>query len=153
MNIDDMTREEVQAELERRGIDVSKQAERVLAAVRRERACDRCGLPTNQPDLDVVIMRHADPDECIAALKAENERLRAIVDNLPLGVPIGVNDQHGNPIHIGDKLDFDHREWGGPQQFVVELKDGTIQHPGCTSDLSSWCEIIESWDARRVSGE
>jgi len=79
MNIDDMTREEVQAELERRGIDVSKQAERVLAAVRRERACDRCGLPTNQPDLDVVIMRHADPDACIAALKAENERLRGAV--------------------------------------------------------------------------
>jgi len=87
----------------------------------------------------------------VSSQAAEIERLRAIVDLLPLGVPIGVNDRLGNPIHIGDKLDFDHREWGGPQQFVVELKDGTIQHPGCTSDLSSWCEIIESWDAREVS--
>jgi hypothetical protein len=79
-DIDDMTREEVQAELERRGIDVSKQAERVLAAVRRARTCDRCGLPGKLLNLVGGNLCHAEPGDCIAALKAEIERLRAIVD-------------------------------------------------------------------------
>ena len=87
----------------------------------------------------------------IGLLQQEIERLRAIVDNLPLGVPIGVNDRHGNPIHIGDKLRFDGQEWGGPMEFVVSLAWGKIQHPGATSDLSNWCEIIEPWDATRAT--
>ncbi len=56
-------------------------------------------------------------------------------------IPIGANDRHGNPIHVGDRLRFDEKEWGGEHEFVVEISDGEIQCPG-PSDLSSWCEII-----------
>lgn len=63
-----------------------------------------------------------------------------------LGVPIGVNDRNGKPIHIGDRLRFDEQEWGAPKEFIIELRDGQIHHPGGTGDLSSWCEIIEPWD-------
>ena len=62
-----------------------------------------------------------------------------------VGVPIGVNDRHGNPIHFGDRLMFDKAEWGCTCEFIIELKKGRIQHPGSVSDLSNWCEIIESW--------
>ena len=79
-------------------------------------------------------------------LRKEIERLQSIVDNLPHGVPIGVNDRHGNPIHIGDTLKFCGEEWDGPMKFVVSLAWGQIDHPGATSDLSNWCEIIESWN-------
>ena len=98
---------------------------------------------------DIEITDQLDADLRLIAdhQAAEIERLRAIVDRLPHGVPIGVSDRDGNPIHIGDKLRFDGREWGGPMEFVVALAWGQIQHPGATSDLSNWCEIIESWDA------
>lgn len=86
-------------------------------------------------------------------LVAENQRLRRLVNTLETGrgVAIGVNDMHGRPIHIGDTLVFDEREWGAPlPPFVIEIKKGLIQHPGSTGDLSSWCEIIETWDGKKV---
>jgi len=67
-----------------------------------------------------------------------------------LGVAIGVNDRNGKPIHIGDTLRFDQREWGRQMEFVIELRDGQIQHPGATGDLSSWCEIVKPWDSERT---
>jgi hypothetical protein len=60
---------------------------------------------------------------------------------LGLGVYIGLNDQHGKPIHIGDTLMFDAHEWGEPMSFVIELRAGMIVHPGATSDLTSWCTV------------
>ncbi len=63
-----------------------------------------------------------------------------------LGVPIGVNDSDGRPIHIGDTLDFDEHEWGSPCEFVIRLENGEIQHPGCTSDLKNWCRIVKPWN-------
>lgn len=63
-----------------------------------------------------------------------------------LGIPIGVNDLKGQPIHIGDKLCFDTQEWGGECEFVVELSKGKIIHPGATADLTDFCEIIEPWN-------
>lgn len=56
-------------------------------------------------------------------------------------IPIGANDRHGTPIHLGDRLRFDEKEWGGPHEFVVEIEDGELTCPG-KGDLSSWCEII-----------
>lgn len=63
------------------------------------------------------------------------------------GVPIGVKDRKGNPIHIGDELRFDAMEWGEPMAFIVVLEEGEIRHPGSTSDLTEWCEVIRRWDA------
>jgi len=62
------------------------------------------------------------------------------------GVPIGINDRDGKPIHIGDTLRLDQREFGRQMEFVIELCDGQIQYPGATGDLSSWCEIVKPWD-------
>jgi len=64
-----------------------------------------------------------------------------------MGIRIGVDDRKGNPIHIGDTLSFDAREWGEPMTFMVTLEQGEIRHPGSTGDLSEWCEIVRKWDA------
>ena len=63
-----------------------------------------------------------------------------------LGVPIGIDDVHGKPIRIGDTMRFDETEYGEPCEFMISLENGLIQHPGATSDLSNWCEIIKPWD-------
>ena len=133
MNIDDMTREEVQAELERRGIDVSKQAERVLAAVRRARTCDRCGLPGKLLDLDTGSVCHAELWECIEALKAENERLRE-----------SDADKHQLYNIVCDELE---RLRGAVKYLRENVTPPAPDHPAwCWPDV--WTEF-----ERRVSGE
>jgi len=63
------------------------------------------------------------------------------------GVPIGVCDRNGNPLHIGDGLEFDAQEWGeGGCVFIIRLDKGQIVHPGATSDLSNWCDLVRGWD-------
>jgi len=79
-------------------------------------------------------------------LRDDNARLRA-ARLTGLGVPLGVHDRNGNQVHIGDTLRFDEKEWGEPMAFVVELRRGEIHHPGATSDLSEYCEIIKRWDS------
>jgi len=66
----------------------------------------------------------------------------------PIGVPIGLNDRHGNPVHIGDTLRFDPYAWGNTtnNEFVVELVAGEIQINGAPSDIPNWCEIIKRWN-------
>lgn len=66
----------------------------------------------------------------------------------PTGTPIGLNDKHGNPVHIGDTLRFDPYEWGNStnNEFVVTLVEGEIQMNGGPSDIPSWCEIIKRWN-------
>lgn len=63
--------------------------------------------------------------------------------NFEIGVPIGATDKHGVPVHIGDTVEFDEREFGGPCRFVIELRDGEIVHPGATGDLRSWCTVLK----------
>ena len=64
-----------------------------------------------------------------------------------MGVPIGVCDRNGNPLHIGDTLKFDAREWGDDHcVFEIRLEKGQIVHPGTTSDLSNWCDLVRRWD-------
>lgn len=69
------------------------------------------------------------------------------------GIPIGVNDRDGHPIHIGDTLDFDADEWGEPMQFVVRLENGQIVHPGATGDLTEWCRVVECVFPARAESE
>lgn len=70
-------------------------------------------------------------------------------EKTPLGMPIGINDRKGNPIHIGDALSFDADEWGEPMEFTVRLEHGQIQHPGATDDLSAFCEIVCPWNQKK----
>jgi hypothetical protein len=63
------------------------------------------------------------------------------------GVPIGARDREGRPIHVGDTLSFDEREWGGPHEFTIRIEDGEIvMSGGGASDLESWCTIVRRWD-------
>lgn len=64
-----------------------------------------------------------------------------------VGLPLGRNDRNGDPIHIGDTVRFDEREWGAPNcVFVVEYDKGEYMGEGCLSDLSQWCDIVKKWD-------
>jgi len=63
-----------------------------------------------------------------------------------VGLCIDKNDSDGNPIHIGDTLEFNEEEWGSKCIFQIILSDGKIQHPGTTDDLSSFCRIIRKFN-------
>ena len=75
-----------------------------------------------------------------------------------LGQLTGAVDRHGVEIKIGDALRFDFFEWNRcaprdkwmPCIFVMEYKDGLLNHPGCYSDLAKWCEIIVPYKAQEV---
>lgn len=63
------------------------------------------------------------------------------------GVPIGLNDCKGNPVHIGDTLTFDETEYGGKlDPYVVLIEAGQVQLAGAPSDVPQWCEIVKPWD-------
>ena len=67
-----------------------------------------------------------------------------------VGTGIDLCDMHGVPVHVGDVLRFDTREWGKPHVFRVELSQGQILISGAPSDIPSWCEVIERYDGVRV---
>lgn len=70
---------------------------------------------------------------------------------LRVAVPIGINDRHGDPVHVGDTLRFDEEEWGGSDStFKVELVDGEIVGKGVASEWNEWCEILTKFDGREV---
>lgn len=58
-------------------------------------------------------------------------------------IPIGVNDRDGVPIYIGDTLEFDEAEFGSRCIFTITMKDGCIEHPGTTTDLTNWCRVLK----------
>ena len=63
------------------------------------------------------------------------------------GMPIDLNDKHGNPVHIGDTIDFDEKEWGATfVPYVVTVESGEIQLWGSPSDFPVHCEIVKRWD-------
>lgn len=63
-----------------------------------------------------------------------------------LGYWTGLYDRKGQKVHIGDTLEFDQAEWGGPNSCVVEFKDGELDVPGCPSEVSEWCTVIQRYD-------
>ena len=66
------------------------------------------------------------------------------------GLPIDCNDKHGDPIHVGDTLRFDEREWGEPHTFVIGFERAEVLYSGGVSDLDCWCEIIRRYDGTVV---
>lgn len=82
---------------------------------------------------------------------------------LGAGTPIGLDDKHGHPVHLGDTLRFDpdvwyrHTRWcadlhGTPHEdepdpiFTVRIVKGEIEMLGSPSDVGEYCEIIRTWD-------
>ena len=63
-----------------------------------------------------------------------------------LGVPIDLMDKHGEPVHVGDVIRFDEKEWGGPHTFTVQIKGGEILLSGAPGDMDEYCEVIQRWD-------
>lgn len=70
--------------------------------------------------------------------------------NAPVGIAIDLTDKHGDPVHVGDTLRFDEKEWGSPHTFTVEIRRGEIVVSGAPSDIGAWCEILTKFDGREV---
>lgn len=70
------------------------------------------------------------------------------------GLDTGLKDKHGAPIHLGDTLNFDRREWGGVDtKFVVSFVKGELLIKGGISDLSEFCEIVSKHEAAPVKAD
>lgn len=80
------------------------------------------------------------------------------------GTPIGLNDKHGKPVHLGDTLRFDPAVWYRLSRWIDDLHDaqkrlpepdpvctvrivaGEIELMGTPGDVDQYCEIIRTWD-------
>lgn len=79
------------------------------------------------------------------------------------GTPIGLNDKHGNPVHLGDTLRFDPDVWYRSSRWCTDLRNeprsaepdpvctvrivaGEIELVGTPGDVDQYCEIIRTWD-------
>ena len=79
------------------------------------------------------------------------------------GTPIGLNDKHGNPVHLGDTLRFDPAVWYRTSRWVsdargepyglepdpvctVRIDKGEIELLGTPGDVDQHCEIVRTWD-------
>src|SRR5688500_13556602 len=61
------------------------------------------------------------------------------------GMFTGLYDRMGQPIHIGDTVRFDPKEWGNDETnvFVVRFEKGELQVNGTPFDMHQWCEVIQ----------
>lgn len=65
------------------------------------------------------------------------------------GIFTGLRDRNGQPIHIGDELEFDRYEWGGDDnRFVIEFVDGELQVKGTVFNIGEWCHIVKKWNEK-----
>lgn len=55
------------------------------------------------------------------------------------GLPTGLSDVNGHPIHYGDVLDFDEAKFGAPCRFVVEADPIGA---GAASDWPWYCTVV-----------
>lgn len=58
----------------------------------------------------------------------------------------GIYDQAGMPIHLGDTLEFDSREWGGVNIFQLLFEDGELSIGFGVGDLTEFCTVIKKWN-------
>jgi len=65
-----------------------------------------------------------------------------------LGLDTGLVDRNKSPIHLGDTLEFDSKEWGNrdTNKFVITFEEGELSVLGCVSELSEWCTVIKKWN-------
>lgn len=71
------------------------------------------------------------------------------------GMPLGIKDRNGVPIHVGDTLEFDKEEFGRECIFEMEWDKENCEpsHPGARGDLSEWCRVIKHHDGSRPLAE
>lgn len=91
----------------------------------------------------------------LARVTAERDDLRARLTT-GIGLPLGVNDRDGNPVHVGDTLAFDGREWtrtyGAPDHiYTVEYSGGQVLVDGTIGDIRHYCRVVKRWDAPKES--
>lgn len=84
---------------------------------------------------------------------AESAELRARLTT-GIGLPLGVKDRNGNPVHIGDTLAFAGWEWdratpNAPDHiYTVEYRRGDILVCGTVSDIPTFCRVVKRWDEK-----
>lgn len=87
----------------------------------------------------------------IAELRAELAQLRGRLTT-GIGLPLGVNDRDGKPVHVGDTLAFDGRVWSRRPDYpnhayTVTFRCGEIRIDGTVGDISHYCRVVKRWDA------
>lgn len=60
------------------------------------------------------------------------------------GQDTGLKDRNGRSVLVGDTIEFDEKEWGGPCRFEVKFEDGAIRVPGTLDDARSWWTVVDS---------
>jgi len=85
----------------------------------------------------------------VALTTIANLRARLVTG---IGLPLGVNDRNGNPVHVGDTLAFDGREWtrtcDAPDHiYTVEFRNGQVLVDGTVGDIRHYCRVVKRWDA------
>lgn len=64
-----------------------------------------------------------------------------------VGLNTGLVDMHDKPIHLGDTIWFDRREWGDDNNtFVIGFSDGELDIKGTVDDARSWWTVIKKWN-------
>lgn len=136
-----------------RGIAVHKLLQRLIDAEVAD-SWKGGGDPADIPEIEQELREaRAAFEDCLVGDEFEADAVRAT----GLGVTIGVNDRDGNPVHIGDTLEFDAKEWrrgmtfesgviNTPPRSVVELVKGEIVCNGGVGSISDWCRIVKRWD-------
>ena len=84
---------------------------------------------------------------------AEIAELRARLTT-GIGLPLGVNDRDGNPVHVGDTLAFLGSVWNRGVEdppdhvFVVRFDRGQVHFDGTVSDIGDYCRIVKRWNEK-----
>lgn len=100
-------------------------------------------------EIDRLLRKYA--RESIEAAKLHAEELKiAQAENPWLGMPIGLDDVKGNPVHYGDTLEFHASVWGNSDtnKYVLEFNKGITDCLGVPSEIPNHCTIIKKWDAQ-----
>lgn len=129
--------------------------------------CASCGVPVSvrdgcdfEPGEDVcdscAHLRNATNAANLRAALATIAALRARLTT-GIGLPLGVNDRDGNPVHVGDTLAFQGSVWSRGVKdppdhfFVVSFERGQVRIDGTIGDIEVYCRIVKRWDGSEVA--